>query len=182
MTFTGLLILGLGFALLTLAGIPMVRRKMRGLIEPTARPATTQSSNYKWWAFSAVAIGTFISVASHGSIFGSPNQSSVFSAAERQRHGIVSALLSLVRNSANITSIALATAIVTATMASMGFPPSLEDISGAPHAFIAGLRMAFLAMVALLVVGMVISYLKGGQVEELPAPVPRTRISGSAAD
>ena len=114
--------------------------------------------------------------------FGSPNQSSVFSAAERQRHGIVSALLSLVRNSANITSISLATAIVTATMASMGYPPSLEDIAGAPQAFIAGIRAAFLAMVALLVLGMVLSYLKGGQVEELQAPIPQTRTIGGSSD
>ncbi len=114
--------------------------------------------------------------------FGSPNQSSVFSAAERQRHGIVSSLLSLVRNSSNITSIALATAVVTATMASMGYSPSLGDISGGPQAFISGLRTAFLAMVALLVVGMVISFLKGGRVEEIPAPVPQIQTSGSSSD
>ena len=60
----------------------------------------------------------------------------------------------------DMEQIVLATAIVTATMAYMGYPPSLEDISGAPHAFISGLHTAFLAMVALLVLGMVISYLK----------------------
>ena len=32
----------------------------------------------------------------------------------------------------DMEQIALATAIVTATMASMGYPPSVEDISGAP--------------------------------------------------
>ncbi len=87
-----------------------------------------------------------------------------------------------VGGSANITSIALATAIVTATMASLGYAPSLGDISGAPHAFISGLRTAFLGMVALLVVGMVFSHLNGGRVEEIPALVPQPQTSGSPSD
>ena len=74
----------------------------------------------------------------------------------------MSAFLSLKQNSTNIASIALAAGIVTATMAAKGYPPSIEDISGAPHALISGLRAAFLAMVALILVGMVISYLKSG--------------------
>ena len=28
----------------------------------------TQSSNYKWWVFGTVAIGTFMSVVDHGSV------------------------------------------------------------------------------------------------------------------
>ncbi len=82
----------------------------------------------------------------------------------------------------DMEQIALATAIVTATMAALGYPPSLEDISGAPHAFISGLHTAFLAMVGLLVLGMVISFLKGGRVEEIAAPVPQTLTSGSSSD
>ena len=107
--------------------------------------------------------------------FGSPNQSSVFSTVERRRYGVVAALVSLVRNSANITSIALTTAIVTATMSSQGYPPSLGAISEAQDAFTSGLRTAFLVMGVLLIVGIVISFLKGERVQESPAPESETR-------
>ena len=63
-------------------------------------------------------------------LFGSPNSASIFSAAEGNRHGVVSALLSLVRNSANVTSIAVATAVITAAMVSAGYAPDLGNVSG----------------------------------------------------
>ena len=106
--------------------------------------------------------------------FGSPNQSSVFSAVERQRYGVVSALVSLVRNSANITSIAVTTAIVTATMSFLGYPPSLGAISEAQHAFTSGLRTAFLVMGVLLAVGIVISLLTGERVQDRSASESET--------
>ena len=94
-------------------------------------------------------------------MFGSPNNSSILSAVERSRYGIVSALTSLTRNSANIASTAIATAIVVATMGSLGAEPSLDAVSGAPDAFIVGVKRAFLVGGLMLVVGMVISILKG---------------------
>jgi len=83
--------------------------------------------------------------------FYSPNTSSVLSTVELESYGIVSALLNLVRNGANITSLAMATAIVTATMGAMGFEPSLGAVresteAGVTHAFSIGLRNAFLTM------------------------------------
>ena len=107
--------------------------------------------------------------------FGSPNQSSVFSTVGRRRYGVVAALVSLVRNSANITSIALTTAIVTATMSSQGYPPSLGAISEAQDAFTSGMRTAFLVMGVLLVVGIVISFLKGERVQDSTATESETR-------
>ena len=71
-----------------------------------------------------------------------------------------------------MTSIALGTAIVTATMASMGFPATLAAVEeGATgelfRAFTSGLRFAFLAMGSLVAVGIVVSFMKGGKA---PAP------------
>ncbi len=108
--------------------------------------------------------------------FNSPNNSSILSTVELSRYGVVSALLNLVRNSANVTSIAISTAIVTATMTSMGQLPSLDAVADAPAAFTAGMRTACLMLVSLLVVGVVISFLKGGRRIE---PVVGPRLSNA---
>ena len=111
-------------------------------------------------------------------LFRSPNNSSILSAVERSRYGIVFALIPLTRNSANIASTALATAIVVTTMGSMGAEPSLDAVSGEPHAFVVGVQRAFLAGAIMLLVGMVISILKGDRPKETEAgrghTVPRT--------
>ena len=116
-----------------------------------------------------VIIGALVMQSAGTALFGSPNSASMFSAAQGNRHGVVSALLSLVRNSANVTSIAVATAVVTATMVSMGYVPDLSNVSGGEdlgqlRSFVSGMNMLYLAMGSLLLVGVVASFLKG------PAP------------
>ena len=116
-------------------------------------------------------------------IFNSPNNSSIFAAVEQQRYGVVSALLTLVRNSGNVVGVAVATAIVTATMASMGYVPSLAAVSGEGGegvfgAFTSGLRTAFLTMGGLLVVGIVLSFLRGGAARETAAGRAEERRAG----
>ena len=101
-------------------------------------------------------------------IFNSPNASSIFGAVDQSRYGVVSALNHLTRNSASVISIAVATAIVTATMASMGHPPNLGAITdgsgeGIFSAFTSGMRTAYLAMGGLLILGIAISILVGSQ-------------------
>ena len=115
-------------------------------------------------------------VASGGmGMFNSPNNSAIFSTAEHDKFGVVSGLIQLVRNSANVTSIAVSTAIVTATMASMGHLPSLEAVSDANGetavlgAFTSGLGDVYLAMGGLLLVGLVIAVLMGDRPKEAPA-------------
>ena len=110
-------------------------------------------------------------------IFNSPNNSSILSAVERHRYGVVSALTQLNRNSATVTSIAVATAIVVATMASMGFQPSLdavgseggEEVAGA---FVSGMQRAWLLLGGMLVVGVVLSFFKGDRAKEEPSEEP----------
>ena len=62
-------------------------------------------------------------------LFNSPNNSSIFSAVEQSDFGVVSALTQLVRNSANVLSVALATSIVVTVMSFRGAPPSLDSVS-----------------------------------------------------
>ena len=103
-------------------------------------------------------------------IFYSPNSSSVMNAVGPAKYGVVSGFLNLVRNAANVSSIAMATIIVTTTMNSLGFEPSLEAVRGGTegvgHAFTLGLRYAFLVMMALILAAMTISALQRGRVGE----------------
>ena len=114
-------------------------------------------------------------------MFYSPSSSSILSAVERERYGVLVGFLNLIRNGANVTSVAMAAAIVTATMGAMGYEPSLEAVrggsdAGVSYAFTLGLRHAYLTMMGLLLVAMAVSVLqvrpepspRGGQLEEAP--------------
>ncbi len=107
-------------------------------------------------------------------VFYTPNNSSILGAVERSRYGIVSALTQLVRNTANVTSVAMVTAIVTITMGSMGVEPSLSAVSPEiSDAFLAGVRRAFFVMGGLLVFGMVICIARGERAKVVtPAQTP----------
>ena len=88
--------------------------------------------------------------------FNPPNNGAVLGSVGSANHAMVSGFLNLVRNSASVTSVAIATAIVTATMGSMGYPPTLAAVSaegtaGLLAAFVAGLRYVYLAMACVLV-------------------------------
>ena len=119
-----------------------------------------------------IAMAGMILSTSGTGMFNPPNNSSILSVVEQSRYGVVSGFLNLVRNSANVTSTAMATAIVTASMASMGYAPTLSAVSdvggaGIYAAFTAGLRTAFLVMGSLLIVGVAASLFKPGPVKEL---------------
>ena len=96
--------------------------------------------------------------------FYSPNSSSILSAVERESHGVISALVNLIRNAGNVVSVAVATAIVTATMGSMGYEPSLDAVrhgaaSGVGAAFTMGMKYAFFTMMGSLLVALFLSAL-----------------------
>ena len=115
------------------------------------------------------------------------NSASIFSAAEANKHGVVSALLSLARNSSNVTSMAVATTIVTATMVPKGYAPALGDVresedTGVLNAFVSGLQLSHLMMGSVLFIGIAASIFKGPQQANNPtepAPEPQAR---AAAD
>ena len=116
-------------------------------------------------------------------LFNSPNQSSLLSAVERNQYGVVSALTQLIRNSANVTSIAVATTVVVVTMGTYGVEPSLDAVSPAvADAFVAGLKWAFVLMAAMLLTGVALAVIRGERRRPEPAPPPRREPAESPAD
>ena len=112
-----------------------------------------------------VLVGILLQSTGSG-LFTSPNSASIFSAADVSRHGVVAAFVNLSRNAGNVTGIAIAASIVTAVMASRGFEPNIDAVLGAESgslllgSFMTGLKVAFLAMGALQVMGAVASVFK----------------------
>ena len=105
-----------------------------------------------------LVIGSLMMQSSGTGLFNSPNSSSIISVVDRSRYGVVSALTQLVRNSANVVSVAVSTMIVVTTMAAYGVEPSLEAVNPTvATAFVAGLRWAFLTLGAGMALGVVIS-------------------------
>ena len=108
--------------------------------------------------------------------FGSPNSSAIMGTLPSKKYGIVTALVNLSRTSANVTGVALATAMVTLTMASLGYEPSLSAVTGsggdgARIAFIEGMGLAFLVSTWLMAGAMALSLVRG----EVKAVVPESQ-------
>ena len=123
-------------------------------------------------------IATMMMQSAGTGLFNSPNNSSILSVVDRSRYGVVSALTQLVRNSANVVSVATATTVVVSTMAAYGVPPRLEAVNPeVAAAFVAGLRWAFLMLGSGLALGALISaYRAIGRrrpaIHPEPAPAP----------
>ena len=98
--------------------------------------------------------------------FYSPNASAVLSTVERERYGVATAFMTLMRTGAGVIGIAMVTSVVTAVMGSQGFEPSLDAImsdggEGVKTAFTQGLRTAYLMMSSFIVVALALSVFKG---------------------
>jgi len=137
---------------------------------------TQTSDSSPWFIIMAALILQSIGMGT----FYSPNASSILSEVARERYGVVLSFLNLVRNGANVTSVAMATVIVTATMAGLGFQPSLDAVGGVEggRAFTAGLRNAYTVMACLLIAAMAISAIKGDK----PRVSPKTPAASEAID
>ena len=110
-------------------------------------------------------------------LFNSPNNSSILSAVERSSYGVIASLTQLVRNSANVTSVAIATTIVVMVMGFQGAEPSLDAVSPTvAGAFVAGMRWAFIFMGSALAIAAVLSFIRG----ERAAPAPPTAQTNAA--
>ena len=105
-------------------------------------------------------------------IFGAPNSSSVLSAVDPEAYGVTSGFLNLVRNAGNVTGIAISTAVVTAVMASHGFPPTLAAVSNGDGrllaTFASGTGTAYAAMAVLVLIAAALSAI-GGERKSLAA-------------
>ena len=169
---TGTLSDRFGWRIFTVGGMSCVATGLFILSRLTAQSSWT------------LALPGLIFVSAGQGIFYSPNSSSVLSSVELQGYGIVVALLNLVRNGANIISLAMATAIITATMGAMGFEPSFDAVResesvGVSYAFSVGLRNALLTMMALMMTGMAISALQGEKDDVVATTSPATDVQNS---
>ena len=95
-------------------------------------------------------------------LFYSPNASAVLSTVDTRRYGVATAFLNMVRNTANVTGVALSTSIVTAAMSAQGLEPSLDAVSSAGGdairaAFTDGLQTVYLGMSIVVVVALALS-------------------------
>lgn len=108
-------------------------------------------------------------------LFNSPNNSAILNAVDRSRYGVVSALTQLTRNASNVVSIAIASTVVTSTMSSHGYPPSLDAVTqvggeSVALAFVDGFQKALAVLGVLVAGGIVFSVAKPKQ-----APHPAAR-------
>ena len=100
-------------------------------------------------------------------IFQTPNNNSLMSSIPRERLGVGSSFLSVVRSLGHSAGAALATAIISARLLAITGQDSVHDLKSATAAggsailpaFMEGFRYAFLAAAVLCVVGAVISAL-----------------------
>ena len=93
-------------------------------------------------------------------IFYSPNSSAILSSTPENQRGLASSMVNLVRNSGSIVSVALVTSVVTVTMGSLGFDPSLDavisaDTAGTAAAFVIGLQWAYRCLGCLILLALV---------------------------
>ena len=129
----------------------------------------------------AVAIAGMVMQSAGMGTFYAPNNSSILSAVEPNKYGVISGFLNLVRNAGNLSGIAIGTVMVTATMAALGHEPTLASVSSDGgesllSAFTSGLRVTYLGMAAIVLVGVAASAFRGkpiqfpDSVEESPQP------------
>ncbi len=120
-------------------------------------------------------------------VFYTPNTASVLSVVEQSKYGIATAFLNMTRNTANVVGIGLAITIVTITMASRGFEPSLDAVAaggaGVEAAFTDGLRIAFLLLGAFIGASILLTVLKStarehSVLEASGVAEPKARIGG----
>ena len=133
-----------------------------------------------------VVMGMILSGCGMG-MFNSTNTSAVMSSLVNPKFGIVSGFLNLTRTSANLTGVALATTIVTITMGSLGYEPSLSAMSseegeGVTAAFVSGVNRAYLVGAGYVLIAMVLSAIRSeprpsSQPSSEPSPRPRSSSS-----
>lgn len=91
-------------------------------------------------------------------LWNSPNTSATMGSVPRSQYGSVSAFVNLTRNIGNVMGQAIAATIVTSVMVARGFDIQLSQVSvipGAADAFLAGWRVAYIAVVIFAVLAFI---------------------------
>ncbi len=132
-------------------------------------------------------IGTLLFMGVGMGMFQSPNNNFIFAAVPRQQYGIASGFIATMRNAASSVGIAVWGAIMTSELAKHGLTGDLEAAVNNPSlrgavtpVFVNGLHIAIYAAVAVLVVGVVFSALRGDRPAREVSTGPR--IAPSPAD
>jgi MFS family permease len=112
-----------------------------------------------WWSVLTMLLMGF----GIGFIF-SPAQNAIYGVVKPDGQGVVTAFINMARNTATLSSVAVGAAIVTATMGSLGFEPSLDAVKevgqeGIKDAYMQGMTRAFLVGAIVLVVALVVTLL-----------------------
>jgi EmrB/QacA subfamily drug resistance transporter len=112
-----------------------------------------------WWSVVTMLLMGF----GIGFIF-SPAQNAIYGVVKPDGQGVVTAFINMARNTATLSSVAVGTAIVTATMGSLGFEPSLDAVKetgqeGIKEAYMQGMTRAFLVGAIVLGVALVVTLL-----------------------
>jgi hypothetical protein len=114
-----------------------------------------------------------------------PNMSATLGAVDRANYGIVSAFLNLVRNAANVTGIAVATAIVTAVMVSRGVVADLGEVgqggAATAEAFVAGMRLGYLVLAGFSFTALLAAIMTREPAHQLTPGGPGVRTEGVRA-
>ncbi len=98
-------------------------------------------------------------------MFNATNTTSIMSAIDNPKFGIVSGFLALSRTSANLAGVALATMLVTITMSSSGYEPTLSFQNGnvtsdVELAFVSAINLAFFAASGYALISLILSVIR----------------------
>ena len=157
---------------------------MVGLLSATAAllmlsRLTVDSSLY------LVAVGLVMMEGGTGA-FSATNSSAALSSMGRDRYSIITSIVNLARTSSTLTGIAVATTIVTLTMAALGYEPNLGAVSlgggqaGVEAAFVTGMRRALLVASALMLSALVLTAVRH-EPRSIGSSGPRTMHESSPA-
>ena len=118
--------------------------------------------------------------------FSSPNTSAIMGSLPREKFGVVSGFVNLTRTSANVTGVAIATTMVTITMASQGFEPTLSVVAdgggdAVRMAFVDGLSTALRLSGAAMVLALVLTVVRPDP-QSAKAPAAAAASSSAAGD
>jgi EmrB/QacA subfamily drug resistance transporter len=124
-------------------------------------------------------IGTFILIGLGLGLFQSPNNNFIFASVPRHQYGIASGFIATIRNAGSSLGIAVWGAIMASKLTSHGFTGDLEAAAYNPTltgkvtpVFLDGLHIAIYAAVAVLVVGIIFSALRGPKPSQELAAAP----------
>jgi MFS family permease len=127
----------------------------------------------------APLVGTFLLMGLGLGMFQAPNNSSIFGSVPRRHYGVASGFLATVRNAGSSLGIGVWGTIVTSELTAHGLRSDLEAAVSDPTlvgkvtpVFLNGLHIAMYAAVAVLVVGVVASALRGPRPLEASASPP----------